>query len=499
MICVSIGRGRHRHVIAEHRHLVDQGAKLVELRLDYINGDVNLKRLIAERPSAVVISCRRERDGGKYTGSEEQRRMLLRTAIAEGVEYVDLEDDVAASVPRYGSTKRIVSVHDFRKTPDNLEAIHRQLSQLDPDIIKICTLANHPHDNLRMLQLSQRSRVPTIGLCMGDIGIPTRILAGRFGAPFTYATFHHERALAPGQLSFQQMTETYHYDRINPETEVYGVIGDPIGHSLSPVVHNTAFARLNLNKVYIPIRVPREDLSRFVDEAPQLGIKGLSVTIPHKEEVVKKLTRADGAVRGIGACNTVVFDGQARFGHNTDYRAAMSSLESAMQAAGYPRGGGENPLAGKTALVLGAGGVGRAIAYGLIRREAKVVLSDGIPEHAAELAQQLKCREVKWSLRHTVSADLLVNCTPVGMHPNVDETPYEKHHLRPSMTVFDAVYNPENTLLIKDARSRNCTVVTGVDMFVRQACLQFKLFTGQGGPADLMREAVKRAIGAAKC
>jgi 3-dehydroquinate dehydratase/shikimate dehydrogenase len=494
MICVSIGRGRHRHVIAEHRHLVDQGAKLVELRLDYIGGEVNLKRLIADRPSAVVISCRRERDGGKYTGNEEQRLMLLRAAIAEGVEYVDLEEDVAASVPRYGATKRIVSVHDFRKTPDNLEAIHRRLCELDPDVIKICTMANHPDDNLRILQLSQRSQVPTIGLCMGDIGIPSRILAGKFGAPFTYATFHHERALAPGQLSFQQMIETYQYDRINAETEVYGVIADPVGHSLSPLVHNTAFARLNLNKVYVPIRVPRGDLSRFIDESPQLGIKGLSVTIPHKEEVVKKLTRADGAVRGIGACNTVIFNGEARVGYNTDYRAAMSSLEAAMRAAGR----GENPLAGKTALLLGAGGVGKAIAYGLIRRGAKVVLSDGIPQHATELAKRFKCREVKWSLRHTVSAELLINCTPVGMHPNVDETPYEKHHLRPSMTVFDAVYNPENTLLVKDARSRNCTVVTGVDMFVRQACFQFKLFTGQEGPADVMREALKRAIGAAK-
>ena len=494
MICVSIGRGRHRHVIAEHRHLVDQGAKLVELRLDYINGEVNLKRLIDDRPSAVVISCRRERDGGKYAGSEEQRQMLLRTAIAEGVEYVDLEDDLAGSVPRYGPTKRIVSVHDFRKTPDDLEAIHRRLSQLDPDVIKICTMANHPHDNLRMLQVSHRSKVPTIGLCMGDIGVPTRILAGKFGAPFTFATFHHERALAPGQLSFQQMTEVYHYDRINPETEVYGVIADPIGHSLSPVVHNTAFARLKLNKVYIPIRVPREGLSRFIDEALQLGIKGLSVTIPHKEEVLKKLTRADGAVRGIGACNTVIFDGNTRLGYNTDYRAAMSSLETAMRAAGR----GDNPLAGRTALVLGAGGAGKAIAYGLIRRGAKVVLTDGVAQHATELAKRFKCREVKWSLRHTVSADVLVNCTPVGMHPNVDETPYEKHHMRPSMTVFDAVYNPENTLLVKHARSRNCTVVTGVDMFVRQACFQFKLFTGQDGPAELMREAVKRAIAAAK-
>ena len=333
MICVSIGRGRHRHVIAEHRHLVDQGASLVELRLDYINGDVNLRRLVADRPCPVIISCRRTVDGGKYAGSEEQRQLLLRTAIAEGVEYVDLEDDVATSIRRFGRTKRIISIHDFRKTPDNLDEIHRRLCGLDPDIIKICTMANHPHDNLRMLELARRSKVPTIGLCMGDIGIPTRILAGKFGAPFTYATFHHERVLAPGQFSFQQMTETYHYDQIDADTEVYGVVADPVGHSLSPLIHNVAFRHFKLNKVYIPIRVPREDLSRFIDDAAGLGIRGLSVTIPHKEEVVKKLTEADGAVRGIGAANTVVFDGKKRLGYNTDCRAAMDSLEAAVGGA----------------------------------------------------------------------------------------------------------------------------------------------------------------------
>jgi 3-dehydroquinate dehydratase/shikimate dehydrogenase len=494
MICVSIGRGRHRHVIAEHRHLVDQGAKLVELRLDYINGNVNLKRLIADRPCPVVVTCRRAVDGGKFTGSEEQRVLLLRTAIADGVEYADLEDDIAAAIPRFGRTKRIISLHDFRKTPDNVEDIHRRLCGLDPDIVKICTTANHPHDNLRILELTRRSKMPTIGLCMGDIGIPTRILAGKFGAPFTYATFHHERALAPGQLSYQQMTEIYHYDQINADTEVYGVIADPIGHSLSPLIHNAAFQHCKLNKVYVPLRVPREDLSRFIDDAPALGVRGLSVTIPHKEEVIKRLSETDGAVRGIGAANTVVFEGKKRLGFNTDYRAVMESMEAAIGGADQV----ESRLKGKTALVLGAGGVGKAVAYGLVRRGMQVVVSDVVPRQALTLAQRLDCRSIEWSARHSVMADLLANCTPLGMHPNVDETPYEKHHLRPSMIVFDAVYNPENTLLIKDARSRNCTVITGVDMFVRQACLQFELFTGAEGPAEVMREAIRRAIGAAK-
>ncbi len=495
MICVSIARGRHRHMMAEHRHLVSQGAELVELRLDYINGPVNLKRLLADRPCPVVVTCRRERDGGKYTGDEQSRQLLLRSAIAEGVEYVDLEEDIAADIPRFGKTKRLVSLHDFRKTPGDLEAIHARLCQADPDIIKITTMANHPRDNLRMLRMSRGAKVPTVGLCMGDIGVPTRILAGRFRAPFTYATFHHERALAPGQLSFDQMANIYHYDDINSDTDVYGVIADPVGHSLSPLIHNTAFHHIKRNKVYLPFRVPREDLGRFLDDASELGIKGLSVTIPHKETVLQKLTQVDGAVRGIGAANTIVFDGKETHGYNTDYRAAMSSIE---EAIGYT-GEGTHPLSGKTALVLGAGGVGKAVAYGLGRRGAHVVLSDGMADRARDLGERLECRAADWASRHSVSADVLVNCTPVGMHPNVDESPYDEHHLRPSMIVFDAVYNPENTMLVKAARRRSCTVITGVDMFVRQAALQFKLFTDRDAPEDLMRTVIHRAIGAAKC
>jgi 3-dehydroquinate dehydratase/shikimate dehydrogenase len=493
MICVSIGRGRHRHVIAEHKHLVEQGAKLVELRLDYINGPINLKRLLNDRPGPVIITIRRPQDGGKYNGTDEERQVLLRTAIADGVEYVDLEEDVAASIPRYGKTKRIISLHDFRKTPDDLEAIHARLAKLDPDIIKISTLANQPHDNLRMLRLVKQSTIPTVGICMGDIGTPSRLLAGRFGSPFSYATFHHERTLAPGQLSFQQMTEVYGYDQITAETEVYGVIGDPIAQSMSPIIHNAAFRELKLNKVYIPFRIPREDLNGFLDDAPELGIKALSVTIPHKEAVLKRVTKIDGAVRGIAAANTLVFEEDQFAGYNTDYRGAMDCLTTALTTER-----GDADLSSKVALVLGAGGAAKAIAFGLQRRGAEVVIASRTRERADKLASALSCKAVDWGTRHNFWVDLLINCTPVGMHPNVDETPYDKHYLKPSMVVFDTVYNPESTLLVKDARQRSCTVITGVDMFIRQAALQFKLFTGEDAPNEVMRDALKRTIDPAK-
>jgi len=495
MICVSIARGRHRHMIAEHRHLVQAGAKLVELRLDYISGEVNLKRLLADRPSPVVITCRRERDGGKWAGTEEQRLMLLRSAIAEGVDYIDLEDDVASQIPRYGKTKRIISLHDYRKTPDDLEEIHARLAALDADIVKLATTANTAHDNLRMLQLAQRSKVPTVGICMGDIGTPSRILAGRFGAPFTFATFHHERTLAPGQLSYQQMIEIYHYDQINSETSVYGVIGDPIGHSLSPMIHNAAFRRMGINSVYVPFRVPREQLGQFLEDAPALGIKGLSVTIPHKEAVLKKLSSTDPSMTGIGAANTLMWaPGNKITGYNTDYQAGLDSLEQAVS----DHHGRKESLDGQISLVLGAGGAAKAIAFGLKRMGAQVTIAGRTAKRAQQLADALQCKTVDWANRYSFQPDIVINCTPVGMHPNVDATPYDKHHLRPSMVVFDTVYNPENTLLVKDARSQSCTVITGVEMFVRQACLQFNLFSGQEAPSDLLREVLKRAIGPAK-
>ena len=493
MICVSIGRGRQRQMLAEHRHLVEQGAKMVELRLDYINGEVNLKRLLADRPCPVIITCRRQQDGGKWTGEEKSRLMLLRTAIAEGVEYVDLEEDIATEIPRFGKTKRIVSYHNFTNTPENLIEIHARLTSLDADVAKLSTMANHWHDNMRMLTLVNEADVPTVGMCMGEIGTPSRILAGKFGAPLTYATFHHERTLAPGQLSYAQMSSVYHYERINADTEIYGVIADPIGHSLSPVIHNAAFRQLGLNMVYIPFRVPREDLEQFLTDARQIGVRGLSVTIPHKETIIRHLDKIDGTVVGIGAANTVILDGQVTIGYNTDFRGAMGSLD---QTIGGIRS--DKPLSGKTALVLGAGGVAKALVFGLNRRGADVVISGRTLSRAEALANQLGCRVVAWSSRHSIKPDILVNCTPVGMHPNVDETPFERHSLRPSTIVFDTVYNPEQTLLVKEAQRQSCRVVTGVDMFVVQAACQFTLFTGQDPPTELMREELKRATGAVK-
>jgi 3-dehydroquinate dehydratase/shikimate dehydrogenase len=496
MICVSIGRGRHRHIIAEHRHLAEQGVRLVELRLDCIQGDVQVRRLLKDRPCPTIITCRRASDGGRWEKSEEARETLLRTAIVEGAEYVDVEDDIAARIPRYGATKRIVSHHDFSRTPADLAAIHARLAALDADVVKIATMANHPDDNLRMLELVQAAEVPTVGICMGDIGAPTRMLAGRVGSPFTFATIYDDRALAPGQVGWRTMRDTYRYDAIGPTTRIYGVVADPVSHSLSPVVHNAALAAAGIDAVYLPFRVPADQLDAFLAGADRWPLAGLSVTIPHKEAVLSRCAVLDELVRSIGAANTLAFRPEGIAAFNTDATAAIESLQTAVVDAVKPAKTG--PLGVKTALVLGAGGAARAVAFGLRREGVEVTVAARTVDRGRALAADVGCRAVDWAARYRLPYDCVVNATPVGMHPNVDETPFDREHLRPYMIVFDTVYNPENTLLVKQSQSVGCRTVTGVEMFVRQAANQFRIWQGIDPPSDVMREALKRATASAK-
>ncbi len=494
MICVSVGRGRHKMMIAETQHLAENGTELVELRLDYIRRSVNLKRLLKDKKCAVLATCRRKADGGRWEGTEADRQMLLRAAIAEGVEYVDLEWDIAHKIPRYGSTQRIVSYHNFDETPGNIEDIHHKMTRLDPDIIKVTTTANNPIDNFTVLRLVRDSDIPTTAFCMGDMGLTSRVLCGKYGAPLTYATFSSDRRMAPGQLSVQQMREDFRYDSITKDTTILGVIADPVAHSFSPLIHNALIRKLGLDMLYLPFRVPREYLSEFIASCPEMGIQGLSVTIPHKETCLKCINVLDDNVAGIRACNTIVFDGVNAFGYNTDCSAAMESIEATIQEK-FPD---DEVFSGRKFLLLGAGGVARAIAFSLVRRGADVSIAARDYKKSEALADWLKCGTVEWEARGNFEPSVLVNCTPVGMHPKMDETPFDAKWLERSTIVFDTIYNPERTLLVKEAKEFGCTVITGVDMFVRQAAKQFKLFTGKTPPLEDVRYELKRATSAAK-
>jgi len=289
------------------------------------------------------------------------------------------------------------------------------------------------------------------------------------------------------------MQRLYRYDQIGPATQVFGVVADPVAQSLSPLVHNRGFQMLGLDAVYLPFRVPKEHFREFIADARELGICGLSITIPHKEEAIRCASKMESEVIGIRAANTLLFeeDGQI-IAANTDAPAAVGSLERVVD----PSGEIERPLAGKRILILGTGGVARGLAWGFARRGADVTISGRKHENAEQLARELGLRAIDWVAKHSMRPDIIVNGTPVGMHPHVDETPFEKSLLKTHMIVFDTVYNPEQTLLIKQAREMECRVVTGTEMFVRQAVLQFQRFTGRRLSKRQTLEQVRRAISA---
>jgi 3-dehydroquinate dehydratase/shikimate dehydrogenase len=490
-VCVVIGRTRHKMMIAEIQEAARRGARLIELRLDFLARAPDLKRLLADKPCPMVATVRRPADGGRWPGNEENRLALLRQAIVGGFDWVDLETDVADSVRRFGKVKRIVSYHNLREVPTDLEKIFERMLKQDADVLKIAVSAITPADNLRVLDLVRKSPKPTVGFCMGDMGMPSRILSLKYGSPFTYAAFNKERGVAPGIPSFDELKHIYHVDGINDQTQVFGVIGDPVAHSLSPLLHNATLRSTRQNAVYLPFRVPRNELDEFLQQFDQLGVRGYSVTIPHKEQAAAVAAKREPSVVLTQAANTLIRLGGGFSAYNTDYSAVLDSL-----LANLPKStdGAPPTVQSRVVLVLGAGGAARAVAHALHREGALVSISNRTEERAARLAEEVGCRYVDWTARHSVMCEILVNCTSVGMHPDVDESPVHSSFLKPGLTVMDVVYTPETTLLIREARDRNCHVITGVDMFVRQAAAQFKLFTGQEPPLEFMRTVLRRAL-----
>jgi 3-dehydroquinate dehydratase/shikimate dehydrogenase len=477
-------------MLIEIQEAAKRGAEFIEVRLDFLARAIDLKRILANKPCPFVATLRRQQDGGRWAGTEEQRRMLLRQAIVGGFDWVDLETDIAETIPRFRDVKRIVSYHNLKEMPADLEEIHAKMQAQDADVVKIAVRAEHPKDNLRVLDLIRKGPKPTVALCMGDMGVASRILGAKYGAPFTYAAFNKERGLAPGILSFEEMRKLYNYDAINADTRVFAVIGDPIEHSLSPLAHNAAFRKKGINGVYVPLRIPRSDLVESLKLLRRVPIEGYSVTIPHKESILDLAHDHDELSQKCRAANTLIPQEQGKFAaFNTDGAAALASLRNAMMdMEGGP------VLSGRSTLILGAGGAARALAYTLKAEGALLTISNRTAARGVQLAQELDCRHVDWSGRNSVSTEVVINCTPIGMHPNLDETPLHHSALRPGLVVMDVVYNPETTLLVRQARERGCRVVTGVDMFVRQAAEQFRYFTGEDAPIDDMKRVVSRYL-----
>ncbi len=501
-ICVVIGRTRHRMVQQEIVEAQEMGVGFIELRLDFLAKAPDFKRLLEYKLVPFVATVRRGSDGGRFNAPEDARKTLLRQAIVAGFDWVDLETDIADSIPRFGKVKRIVSYHNMRETPRDLEQIHERMCKQDADVVKLAVKAQTPADNLRVLGLLKNPPKPTVAHCMGDLGMPSRFLGAKYGAPFTYAAHNKERGIAPGLPSYLEMKRLYYYDRIRPTTKVYGVIGDPIGHSLSPLLHNKAFRAVGLDAVYLPFRVPKGELPAFLKVFDQLPVEGYSVTIPHKEAAAALARELDPAVASTKAANTLLRRGEGHFAaFNTDFTGTLSTLHDLHQVdmgAESPPLTGHEALHGRPVLILGAGGVARAVAFALAHEGALLTITNRTSERAHRLAEEVQGRHVDWAARHNVNCDLVINCTSVGMHPNIDESPLHHSFLKPGLTVFDTVYNPETTLLVREARQRDCKVITGVELFIRQAVTQFELFTGQAAPVEKMSQVVRKALAPVK-
>ena len=506
MICVPLTGKTVEEMLRDAHRAAKAGADLVEFRVDCMEKP-DVEALVAKAPVPEIITCRPKRAGGNFAGEESERLAILQKAIDLGADYIDVELDSVAHVHPEWPGKLIVSVHDFERTPDDLLALHKRIADTGADVVKIATTARDISDNLRLFDLLASVAEPTVALAMGERGVISRILSRKFGGWLTFASLERGKESAEGQLTIDDLLKLYRFRDIRHDTEIFGVVANPVAHSMSPLIHNAAFAYAGMNCVYVPMLV--DDVTGFLARFRALA-KGFSVTIPHKERAMASADEIDPLTQRIGALNTlVVRDGQL-IGTNTDLPAALGAMEQALrppltnQKEGthtvcVPKcpGGVISPLRGKRVAVLGARGTARAIVVGLVDAGAEVKIYNRTVERAKALAEEFGA---SWAgldaLAEVKSADVLVNATPVGMWPKVDASPVPADVLHKGMLVFDVVYNPLETRLLREARERGCLCVSGLEMFVLQAARQFELFTGQAAPVDVMRNAVVRRLAA---
>ena len=348
----------------------------------------------------------------------------------------------------------------------------RKIKKTGCDIVKIVSFANSIEDNFKIFELLKKTGKNVIAFCMGEAGEISRLMCLKYGSFLTFASTAKGKESAPGQLTIDEMKNVYHADKINKNTKFVGIIGNPVEHSKSPLLHNKAFEKLNLNFVYVKLRVA--DLGKFMKNFRKY-FYGAGVTIPYKVEIIKYLDTIENTAKNIGAVNTIVNNGGTLCGYNTDYKGAIDALKK------------KTDLQEKKAVILGAGGAARAISYGLKKEGADIIILNRTLKKAALLANEVKGRFGGLEKIKDVKYDIIINTTSVGMWPNTKVSPIDRKYLKDKL-VFDIVYNPVKTKLIRDAEKQKCIVVNGMDMFFNQAKLQFELWTTKIFPFKEVKE-----------
>lgn len=491
---------------------VGAGAQILEFRADYIqNLTVEIvKSLVSTAKTKlsgqtpIIVTCRDKRQGGAIDYPLKLRIDVLAAALEAGSEFIDFEYDNYLSIGSQEHLRRalsrsprgrlILSAHDFRGKFEDIAALHRRILTVCPSAIpKLVYTANHINDCFEAFDLLNSTSGERIVFCMGQRGLISRILAAKLGSFLTFASIDEKTGTAPGQLTIRQFRELYRGDSIDSDTQLFGVIADPVAHSLSPAIHNACFAEQNMNKLYLPLLVEGGSdgfdlFMRNIVLRKWLDFKGLSVTIPHKQNALR-FTKAHGGTveplaEKIGAVNTLLMTTHSGLkAYNTDYAGALAAITAGMGMA-------EADLSGLTVAVIGAGGVARAIVAGLTDANAEIVVYNRTVEKAKRLAVEFNCDWAGLDELPSLDAKLLINCTSIGMHPNIDESAVPADCLKDDMTVFDVVYNPVETILLKDAKEAGAKTIDGITMFINQARAQFRLFTKTGANSGLMRKSV---------
>jgi len=452
------------------------GADLVELRLDTVS-DPDVAAALADRTLPVVVTCRPPWEGGRFKGSEDERKRILANALSGGAEYVDIEwkanfTDLLAST---GGRRIVLSSHDFRGVPPDLRQREQAMRATGAEIVKLAVKTTRLSDCLPLLDLGAKvGREPTVLIGMGECGLATRVLAKKFGSAWTYAGDQHQI----GQIAASDLLDRYRFRALSARSDVYGIVGRPISHSVSPVMHNAAFAATRQDAVYLPF--PAADVDDFVTFGRAIGIKGASITIPFKVSLFDRMDEVYAVARRIGAINTMKAEDGRWIGGNTDAAAFLSPLRDRVN------------LRGARVAVLGAGGAARAVAVALSSSHAQVTVYARSVAKAQAVAMTASAEAATMPPKSD-SWDILVNCTPVGMYPKNNETPLDASLLTGSH-VYDLVYNPTTTRLMREAATAGCEAIGGLEMLVAQALEQFEWWTGTKPPSGVMREAALKRL-----
>jgi 3-dehydroquinate dehydratase / shikimate dehydrogenase len=473
LLCVTIAAP----TTAELRRRRDAvvGADMVELRLDSVS-DPDVAGALANRRTPVIVTCRPKWEGGAFKGSETERLAMLADAIQQGADYVDVEFKAAYHdlVRATRGTRVVLSSHDFNGVPDDLTERVRAMRGVGAEIVKVAVLARALGDNLRLLELKDRSsREVFIG--MGQPGLPTRVLAAHFGSCWAYAGDGH----APGQLRESQMLEEFRFREITDRTDIYGIAGSPLTHSVSPALHNAAFRAADVDAVYVPLAAASVD--DFLMFADAMGMKGASVTIPFKVGLFERADSTDEVSKRVGALNTLKRERSRWLGRNTDVSGFLAPLRSRI------------PLRGTRAAILGTGGAARGVAVALASEGAEVSVYGRNRGRADEVARLIDGTGAMFPVPPG-SWDLLVNATPVGTYPDIGRSPFPPDGFD-GRVVYDLVYNPALTRFLKDAAAAGCDTIGGLDMLVAQAEDQSEWWIGRRPPTGLMRQAAQACLG----